>query len=62
MYVVVLRRSGPVPYPTALPRLSASQRSSVVEQRFRKPQVDGSNPSVGSTLHRMIEWLQLNVG
>ena len=24
------------------------QRSSVVEQRFRKPQVDGSNPSVGS--------------
>ena len=27
-----------------------SQRSSVVEQRFRKPQVDGSNPSVGSSL------------
>ena len=25
-----------------------SQRSSEVEQRFRKPQVDGSNPSVGS--------------
>ena len=25
-----------------------SQRSSVVEQRFRKPQVGGSNPPVGS--------------
>ena len=26
------------------------QRSSVVEQRFRKPQVGGSNPPVGSIL------------
>ena len=25
------------------------QRSSVVEQRFRKPQVNGSNPFAGST-------------
>ena len=30
------------------PRRSTGQRSSVVEQRFCKPQVDGSNPSVGS--------------
>ena len=28
-----------------------SRRSSVVEQRFRKPQVKGSNPLAGSIIH-----------
>ncbi len=32
-----------------------SRRSSVVEQGFRKAQAVGSNPSVGSTPHELIE-------
>ena len=31
------------------------QRSSVVEQRFRKPQVESSNLSVGSTKNPIID-------
>ena len=38
------------------------QRSSVVEQRFRKPQVDGSNPSVGSIIHPMIDFAPEKLG
>ena len=46
----------PAPSRTRLDRFSVRHRhrSSVVEQRFRKPQVDGSSPSVGSTPHPMI--------
>ena len=39
------------------PCILGCQRSSAVEQRFRKPQVDGSNPSVGSTVYRITKGL-----
>ena len=35
---------------TTVPRLDCCQRSSVVEQQFRKLQVVGSIPTVGSTV------------